>query len=63
MTCGDGWSDPWVLSPTALRATLVELGQGADTVSLDTVGMLDGRIAYRMSMSLRGWVTETDQLR
>lgn len=30
---------------TALRATLVELGQGADTVSLDTVGMLDGRIA------------------
>lgn len=22
----------------------------------------DGRIAYRMSMSLRGWVTETDQL-
>ena len=30
---------------TALRTTLVELGQGADTVSLDTVGMLDGRIA------------------
>ena len=22
----------------------------------------DGRIAYRMSMSLRGWVTETDQV-
>src|SRR6188474_167544 len=24
--------------------------------------MPDGRIAYRMSMSLRGWVTETDQV-
>ena len=23
--------------------------------------MLDGRSAYRMSMSLRGWITETDQ--
>lgn len=22
----------------------------------------DGRVAYRMSMSLRGWVTETDEL-
>src|SRR4051812_10879333 len=24
--------------------------------------MPDGRVAYRMSMSLRGWVTETDEL-
>jgi hypothetical protein len=23
----------------------------------------DGRVAYRMSMSLRGWVTEDDELR
>ncbi|WP_334178635.1 anhydro-N-acetylmuramic acid kinase [Pseudoxanthomonas sp.] len=29
----------------ALRAHLVALGQGADTVSLDTLGTLDGRIA------------------
>lgn len=29
----------------ALRARLVALGQGADSVSLDTVGMLDARIA------------------
>jgi anhydro-N-acetylmuramic acid kinase len=29
----------------ALRGTLVALGQGADSVSLDTAGMLDGRIA------------------
>ncbi|CAN7180345.1 anhydro-N-acetylmuramic acid kinase [Pseudoxanthomonas sp. LjRoot168] len=29
----------------ALRTTLVALGQGADSVSLDTVGLLDARIA------------------
>ena len=45
--------------PTALHYTISSAaGKHGDVWSWKTS---DGKIAYRMSMSLRGWITETDQ--
>ena len=46
--------------PTARHYTINSIaGKHGDIWSWSTA---DGKLAYRMSMSLRGWITETDQL-
>jgi hypothetical protein len=46
--------------PGAVHYTISsDAGKHGDVWSWQTA---DGKRAYRMSMSLRGWITETDQL-
>ena len=63
---------PQVAAAHATKAQLLSPPPGARHYTISSIAgkhgdvwswtMPEGRVAYRMSMSLRGWVTETDEL-